>query len=369
MQTIHAISPGEGRFVGGVPIRNIWLLLLYASELLQYVDRGKFSVEKNPDDIPDLVAELLARLVEKRMRRNLSYGYRRRTAVLGRVRGQIMMLETECRRLLSRGMVACTFEELAVDTIRNRYVKAALERIADLTGEKKLSDRCKFLAAVLRQMGVAGDKPSRAEMSADRIGRNDVADSMMMTAARLAFDMALPVEMAGTQNLPLPEGRIEWFRKLYERAVGGFYDAVLSPMEWKVSQGKTLHWRIGEKSSGIGDIIPSMRTDIFLENESLKRRIIIDTKFNAILTKGWYREESLRSGYIYQLYAYIRSQEGDGDPLSENVSGILLHPVVHGRTVDERAVIQGHEIRFATVDLGASAAEIRARLLELVTGT
>ncbi len=136
-----------------------------------------------------------------------------------------------------------------------------------------------------------------------------------------------------------------------------------------MSQGKTLHWRIAERSSGIGDILPSMRTDIFLENENSGRRIIIDTKFNAILTKGWYREESLRSGYIYQMYAYLRSQEGNGDPLSESVSGILLHPVVGGKAVDERAVVQGHEIRFATVDLGASAVEIRTRLLELIAGT
>jgi len=359
----------EGGFVGGIPIRNIWLLLLYASELLRYVDGGKFSVEKDPDDIPDLVGELLARLVEKRIRRNLSYGYRTRAGVLGRVRGQILMLETECRDLLSRGSVACRFEELAVDTIRNRYVKAALETIACLIKEKKLAGRCKSLAAVLRGMGVVGGKPSRAEMSADRIGRNDAADSMMMTAARLAFDMALPVEMAGTRNLPVPERTIEWLRKLYERAVAGFYDVVLSPSEWKVSQGKTLHWRIAERSSGIGDIFPSMRTDIFLENENSGRRIIIDTKFNAILTKGWYRAESLRSGYIYQMYAYLRSQEGNGDPLSESVSGILLHPVVGGKAVDERAVVQGHEIRFATVDLGASAVEIRTRLLELIAGT
>jgi 5-methylcytosine-specific restriction enzyme subunit McrC len=43
--------------------------------------------------------------------------------------------------------------------------------------------------------------------------------------------------------------------------------------------------------------------------------------------------------------------------------------VVGGKAVDERAVVQGHEIRFATVDLGASAVEIRTRLLGLIAGT
>jgi len=34
--------------------------------------------------------------------------------------------------------------------------------------------------------------------------------------------------------------------------------------------------------------------------------------------------------------------------------------------VDEAVVIQGHEIRFATVDLGAEAGKIRKQLLQVV---
>ena len=79
---------------------------------------------------------------------------------------------------------------------------------------------------------------------------------------------------------------------------------------------------------------------------------------------GWYREETLRSGYVYQIYAYLRSQVGRGDSLADYASRLLLHPSV-GEAVDEMVVIQGHGIRFATVDLTASAAEIRSKLLRL----
>ena len=57
-----------------------------------------------------------------------------------------------------------------------------------------------------------------------------------------------------------------------------------------------------------------------------------------ILIHGWYRDESIRSGYLYQIYAYLRSQEGNGDVLSEHASGMLLHPSV-GQAVDETVVI------------------------------
>jgi 5-methylcytosine-specific restriction endonuclease McrBC regulatory subunit McrC len=60
-------------------------------------------------------------------------------------------------------------------------------------------------------------------------------------------------------------------------------------------------------------ILPMMRTDVILDYAGSGRRIVIDTKFNSLSTVGWYREETLRSGYIYQMYAYLRSQVGRGE--------------------------------------------------------
>ena len=93
--------------------------------------------------------------------------------------------------------------------------------------------------------------------------------------------------------------------------------------------------------------------------------IVIDTKFTSIVTARWYREQSLRSGYIYQMYAYLRSQTGCGDVLADSASGLLLHPSV-GQMLDETVVIQGHPIRFATVNLAAKPSEIRAQLMRCV---
>ena len=119
------------------------------------------------------------------------------------------------------------------------------------------------------------------------------------------------------------------------------------------------------KSSGIDAILPSMKTDITLDHTGSGRRIVIDTKFNSIIKRGWHRKETLRSEYIYQIYAYLRSQEGTGDPLAEKASGMLLHPSI-GEISNKFVVIQNHEIRFATVDLGAAAREIRERLLKVL---
>ena len=351
--------------IGRIPVRNLWLLMLYASELFRDIDSAKVSVEDNPDDIPDLVAEILSRQVERRLKRNLSFGYQSREAVLGRVRGRINLLYTERHQLLDRGKVACCFDELTVDTARNCFVRAAIEEISKIVHRNALAHRCRSLATSLRRMGVTGERPGRSEVSVDRFGRHDADDQRMVSAAHLAFNLALPTEAAGTKHLSLPDREITWIRKLYEKGIAGFYDVVLSRQGWRVDAGKTIDWLIDSKSPGIDKILPSMRTDIVLDHASAGRRIVIDTKFNSVVTRGWYREETLRSGYIYQIYAYLRSQEGNGDPLAANASGLLLHPSV-GCMVNESVVIQGHEIRFATIDLGADAKEIRSQLLQVL---
>lgn len=355
----------ESDHIGRIPVRNLWLLMLYASALFRQLDQAKIAVEKNPDDIPDLVAEVLARAVERRLMRNLSYGYQTRKAILGRVRGRIDLLNTERHQLLARGMVACQFDDFTVNTPRNRFVRAALDAVARIVSRPELVHRCRVLSGSLKRIGVTGEKPSQTEVSADRFGRHDTGDKLMVEAAHLAFDLALPTEASGSKLLTLPDREITWVRRLYEKAVAGFYDVVLSPKGWRVDAGKTIGWLIEDKTPGIDKILPSMRTDVVLDHHGSGHRIVIDTKFTSIVTRGWYKEETLRSGYVYQIYAYLRSQEGNNDPLTPHASGLLLHPSID-EMVDETVVIQGHAIRFATVDLGATTGDIRKQLLRVV---
>lgn len=357
-------EPSHG-YVGRIPVRNLWLLMLYASDLYRTRGSESFDLEEAPDDLPELIAEILAHAVEERQRRRLSLSYRARSAPLNRVRGRIDVLTTERHQLLARGLVACKFDELTIDTPRNRFVRAALELISRLVGTAELSRRCRKLANDLKLMGVSGSPPTLREIGADRFGRHDADDRQMVAAAKLAFEIALPTETLGAHALPLSSREEHWARKLFERAVGGYYDVVLSSQGWRVSTGSTLSWQIDWKSPGVDRILPKMRTDIVLDHLDTGRKIVVDTKFTALLTSGWYREESLRSGYLYQIYAYLRSQVGQGDPLADSAEGLLLHPSV-GESIDETVVIQGHRIRFMTVDLTESTSSIRAELLNAI---
>lgn len=351
-----------------IPVRNIWWLMLYASDLGTAANQVKLAAEELPEEIPDLVAEILARAVEQRQRRQLSTAFRPREAVLSRVRGRIDHLSTARRQLLAQGRIACRFEELTVDSPRNRYVRVALDSVARLVRKPDLAHRCRGLAHSLRVQGVVGEAPSRQQISTERFGRHDQADQAMLAAARLAMDLALPAEEAGPNALLDPQRCVRWLRTLYERAIGGFYRLHLDQAHWRVRTGKRLNWSMQEPTSGIAAVFPSMVTDIVIDRHDPPQRLVIDTKFTGVFGRGWHREQTLRSGYVYQLYAYLRSQEGRDDPdapWADAAAGLLLHPAI-AVDVDESVLIQGHCLRFATVDLTASHAALKQRLLELL---
>lgn len=363
--------------VGRIPVRNLWLLMLYASRLYRALpSHRRVAVEENPDEIPDLVAEILTRAVELRLRRNLSAEFHRREADLTRVRGRIDALRTERRRLLQQGRISCSFDELTTDTPRNQYVWAALNHLNRLVKSNELRRRCRTAWSALERAGVGRDlslpHDARSRASIVSTGRVNGEDRRMLAAAELAFNLRLPTESPGQSQLPAPDRDEHWARRLFEQAVGGFYDTTLSPQGWSVRTGTLMHWQVESATAGIEQLLPSMKTDIVLESPDVSNgaagfRIIIDTKFTGILGTGQFGKPTLNSGYIYQIYAYLMSQERQTDPRSLTSSGILLHPSV-GEQVDETAMIQGHGIRFATVDLAADSLSIRNRLLEIALG-
>lgn len=348
------------RLVGRIPVRNIWLLFLYASNLARLFGRHSAAVEASPD-FPSLIARLLCYAVERRLRRNLSRGYQAACAVLPRLRGRIDVLNTYAGNLLSMGMIACRFADFTFDTPRNRLVRAALDVVANCVGDRLLQHECRRLAADLGRQGVGGMKPSRAQLSADRMGRADADDLLMVTLAHLVFDLLLPMEDYGDHAMTRVEKDIVLVRQLFEKAVGNFYASELPELGWKVYQGKKLNWQLEGATPGIRALLPGMTSDIILENVALGRRVVVDTKFTNVFGTSPHRLITLKSGYIYQLYAYLRSQEKIDDPLSMSSSGIFLHPTVDTH-LHEAVRIQGHEICFMTIDLTLPATKIIQQL-------
>ncbi|MEL0630149.1 5-methylcytosine restriction system specificity protein McrC [Psychromonas aquatilis] len=307
-------------------MQNIWLLMLYASDF-RYLANEYAGSESIDEDVANLVTDVLCSQVEERLKRNLTYGYKHSTRELNRVRGRINTLETYSKQLLQRGKVSCTFEELSVDTPRNRYICAALNKMTHLVSKKALQLKCHKLYQEMLQLGVSPLFSVNYQPKNDRFSRHETTDRSVLVTAELAFNLALINEAGGNNSYPSPDKQAHWVRSLFEKAVGGFYKLKLNE-DWQVKSGKKLKWQINEKTSQIDALMPSMQLDTLLENQSQGKRIVIDTKYTAITTHRQYGGESFKSNYIYQLYTYLRSQETSDDPLSSSTTGMLLHPSV-----------------------------------------
>jgi len=153
-------------------------------------------------------------------------------------------------------------------------------------------------------------------------------------------------------------------RRLFEKAVLGFARVELEPLGWCVRGSIPLGWQVSSASEGLPAILPRMVTDIVLDEPHEGARVVVDTKFSSILATGRFGDAGLKSGYLYQMYAYIRSQEGL-DRRWDGARGLFLHPAV-GATLHEHAVIQNHLVTFATVDLSRSATEVRNELRRIL---
>ena len=349
-----------------IPLRNIWLLFLYAADLARF--KEQLSVEaESASDLPELVARLLVQVVQQRLRRNLSRGYQARHAVLSRVRGRIDVLATESGQLLEQGRVACRFEEHTMDTPRNRLVRAALDHLANRVSKPAVVRECKALSQQLGHMGVLAQKPSRAAMATDQISRNETADLIMVSLAKMVFEALIPSEQAGQSHALGVDMDVHLLRRLFEKAVANALRLQLQPLGWLVQHGRKLSWPIEHASDGIMMYLPGMQTDIELLHFASKRKLLIDTKFTNIFTSSQYKEAMLRSGYLYQLYTYLRTQEAQTLGQGWLSEGMLLHPQC-GPALDAYVDMQGHRLRVKTIDLMGSAKEFEAQLSGLAEG-
>jgi hypothetical protein len=102
-------------------------------EILPRIDRVRADLAAGAS-LPDLVATWLIWAIEKLIRGGLEVGYHEEFEELHQVRGRVACIETAITNAMGRAVVFCEFEELGVDTPRNRILLAACRAVAGFPG-------------------------------------------------------------------------------------------------------------------------------------------------------------------------------------------------------------------------------------------
>lgn len=348
---------------GKIPVRNAWYLLLYAWDLARWKDQWASDAESAPN-LLGLLARVLVDSTRDLLRRRLSQAHHVATREINGIRGHINFSTTLKRMSFISGRAVCAFPELTVDTDRNRVIKATLVRLltdrrveAGSSQEHVLALRHDIHALLGRLDDVSTVRIHPADVNSIRLGRNDDSYRLPIEMCRLISRREMPTEAPGDQLMRALLRDEIVFSTLFERFVRTFLTQAM-PNASVTSESLLWHDELGSRYA------PQMRTDITIERKNPDARLVIDTKYYAKTLSSRYESvEKFHSAHLYQLYAYLRTQEHRGDTY-RRCHGVLIYPTTSA-TIDETMRVQGHDIRIATIDLAKPWSDIEHGLLTI----
>ena len=358
---IHEIDWAEY----GIPIRNLWHMLLYAWNELPDLKYSRLGDVDNSPTLDALLALMLTKLLRQRLRIGLGRDYTNEQRMIHAIRGRINFTESLKRHAFEQGQAYCEFQPYSQNILKNQIIRSTLQRLiqsgnfgANRTQANELRHHLQILFRQLEGIDLI-------ELTPDTIRRqillqNDRDYRLMLAICELVAQRQMPTDSAGTRIQPALDRDALTLHSIYERFVANFYRLHLKG--WAVSAQKHLHWH----EAFSNDLLPIMRPDLMLEEKSSGRILIIDTKFTAksIIQNQWGKQE-FDSSHLYQLYAYLKTQEH----LSERhrqAEGILLYPSTAGNTLSQKIQLQDMSIRIESVDLSAAWQKIESQLLEII---
>ncbi len=358
----------------GIPIRNIWHMLLYAwnevplNEIRGWALKDAY-VERAPT-LDALLASVLIRLMQQRLRIGLGHDYVDESNPLRGIRGRINFPETIKRHALERGQLVCEFQGYQVNSLKNQIIRSTLARLVkvghfgpDPTLAGEIQQKLRRLLRDLDGIDFVELTPELIRRQLYARGRHDHDYRLMLSICDLIVQRQMPADSEGhtTGMVPLLDREQLVLFHIYERFVANFYRIHLK--DWEVSAQKRLEWHAAEAN----ERLPLMIPDIVLQEKPAGsgRMIVLDTKFTAhSLAENRWGKAVFDSSHLYQLYAYLKSQEHLSEAHRTAV-GILLYPAVRNK-FSEKVRLQDQVIRLESVDLAATWQDIERQLMELV---
>ena len=348
----------------GIPIRNLWHMLLYAWNEATVKSHWSMQEVEAAPTLDALLASILAKLMSQRMRIGLGRSYVNQSRPIQGIRGRINFPESLRQRTFEHGDAYCEFQQYSANAPNNQIIRSTMARLVQMGNfgpDEKAAGR---LSHTLRQLTRALDAIDLIELKADFIRRQQLAHNdndyrLMLGICELLLQRQMPMEETGRRPLPAIDHDLLVLYNVYERFVANFYRIHLKGYTVKAQSRLSWHAKYDNP------YLPSMQPDLVIQNNHSGEIIVLDTKFTAkSLIENEWGKEVFDSAHLYQLYAYLSSQKHLSGEY-QKASGILLYPAVHYK-LSEKIELQDHLIRIECVDLTAAWQDIERQLLDLI---
>jgi len=220
----------------GIPIRNLWHMLLYAwnevplNNLRGWAMKDAF-VESAPT-LDTLLASVLIRLMQQRLRIGLGSEYVNETGTLRGIRGRIQFGETIRRHTLEEGKLVCEFQGYSANSLKNQIIRSTLARLVNVGRFGPDPAQVQEIQQKLRRLVRDLDGIDFVELTPDFIrrqlyarGRHDHDYRLMLSICDLIVQRQMPSDSEGHTRalVPLIDRELLVLYKVYERFVANFY--------------------------------------------------------------------------------------------------------------------------------------------------
>jgi 5-methylcytosine-specific restriction enzyme subunit McrC len=338
-----------------IPIRNLYYLFCYAWSRFPEGDAVDVGIDAAPD-LPNLFARLLVTGANRLMRRGLDRGYRSLIEETRAPRGRMMLDLIVKEQTLRRGVVVCAFDELTPDVLHNQIIKATARSMARASGLEP--EHQHELGLVVQRMAQVSD----IRLSASLFGRVQLSRANgqylpVLKLCELVFNALLPDEQGEQSRFADILKDEATMSAVFEDFLRNFY--AHEQRDYRVGR-EVMSWD-AHSLQGDGQVaLPIMETDITLR--SRERTIVMDAKFykEALVSRSG--PGKVRSGHLYQLFAYLEHAALRAPHLP--CDGALIYPAV-GEPVALRYNVRGHEVAIRSIDLDRPWREIHDELLSL----
>lgn len=349
----------------GIPIRNLWYMLLYVWGQPPLNRLGNLDEIEDAPSLDYLLASVLVKLVEQRIRIGLGCNYIEERHILRGIRGRVSFSENIKRNAFEHGQAFCDFYNYSANVPKNQIIRSTLMRLIqvgqlgnDLARANDLRHKMRFLTRSMGEVDLVELKPG--DIHRLQLGRNDRDYRLMLAICELIVQRQIPADSSGYNPLPSIERSSLVMHQIYERFVANFYSINLT--QWRVTPQARLHWYEEPENR----YLPAMYPDLLLEEKLGGRVIVLDTKFTAAsLTTSRWDKQTFNSSHLYQLYTYVKTQAHLSE-CQRRATGILLYPTIQQADLTEEMMIQDQKLMIATVDLTLPWQIIEQRLLDII---
>lgn len=143
--------------------------------------------------------------------------------------------------------------------------------------------------------------------------------------------------------------------RLYEKFILEYYRREFPQISASASE---IFWQVDD---GMNAMLPVMRTDIMLQYQ--EKVLIIDAKYYQRIMQNNFDRQTIHSGNLYQIFAYVKNKEHELKNKPHEVAGMLLYAKTDEMDIPNQSYqMSGNKISVKSLDLECDFDKISEQL-------